>query len=84
MDFLKQISLKWKYFTGTLFYLSYSPNAYFYSRKRDRLEREFTPPPSGEAFDNPGKHPFCRGGAFSQILLTQRYASGGVASMNIC
>lgn len=68
MDFLKQLLLKWKYFTGTLFYLSYSPNAYFYSRKRDRLEREFPPPQTGEAFDNPGKllraEPSARGAIF--------------------
>lgn len=55
MDLKKQISQTWKYFLGTLFYLKYTPHAYLYSRQRDRIEREFAPPPTQEGFDNPGK-----------------------------
>lgn len=55
MDFFKQLSLKWKFFLGSLFYLSYAPYAYLYSRKRDAIERQFLKPPTGDTFDNPGK-----------------------------
>lgn len=55
MNLKKQISQKWKYFLGTLFYLKYTPHAFLYSRKRDRIEREFTPRRTEEGFDNPGK-----------------------------
>ncbi|MFB2922977.1 TIM-barrel domain-containing protein [Aerosakkonema funiforme] len=55
MNFWKQISQRWKYFTGTLFYLGFAPHAFLYSLKRDRIEQQFPPPQSDEAFDNPGK-----------------------------
>ncbi len=55
MNLSKKISMKFKYFLGSLFYLSYAPKAWLYSRKRDRLEREFPPPPTEDTFDQPGK-----------------------------
>ncbi|HEY9618656.1 MAG TPA: alpha-glucosidase, partial [Microcoleaceae cyanobacterium] len=51
----KDLSLKFKFFLGSLFYLTYAPYAYRYSRQRDRLEQQFTPPPSTEVIDSPGK-----------------------------
>lgn len=48
MTFSKQISQRWKYFLGSLFYLSYAPNAMIYSRKRDAIEKAFTPIETGE------------------------------------
>ncbi len=55
MNFSKQISQRWKYFWGSLFYLSYAPNAMIYSRKRDAIEKAFPPIATGEPFDYPGK-----------------------------
>ncbi len=55
MNFTKKLSLKLKFFLGSLFYLGYAPYAYLYSYKRDRIERQFAPKPNPEAFNNPGK-----------------------------
>jgi alpha-glucosidase len=55
MAFPKQLLQKWKSFKSWLFYLGYAPHAYVYSRTRDRLEREYAPPPTSEGFDQPGK-----------------------------
>lgn len=55
MDRLKQIQLKLKFFFGSLFYLSYAPKAFLYTRKRDRLERQFLTLPTKEGFGKPGK-----------------------------
>lgn len=68
MSLANQLLLKWKYFWGTMFYLSYAPYAFLYSRKRDRLEREYPVPPVAETFDHPGKllraEPSDRGATF--------------------
>ncbi|HEY9624542.1 MAG TPA: glycoside hydrolase family 31 protein [Crinalium sp.] len=50
----KRFQRKLKFFWGSLFYLTYAPYAYIYSRKRDRLEKQFPQPPA-EVIDNPGK-----------------------------
>jgi alpha-glucosidase len=55
MDFFKNLSLRLKFFFGSLFYLTYAHSAYLYSRKRDRLERQFAVPQTKEGFDKPGK-----------------------------
>jgi alpha-glucosidase len=55
MNLTKKLSLKFKYFLGSLFYASYAPKAYLYSRQRDRLERQANVPQSEESFDKPGK-----------------------------
>ncbi|HLO49042.1 MAG TPA: glycoside hydrolase family 31 protein [Kamptonema sp.] len=55
MSLIKQLSLKIKYYIGTLFYLTYAPHALVYSLKRDRLNRQFPAPPPTEGFENPGK-----------------------------
>ncbi|NEQ24819.1 MAG: DUF4968 domain-containing protein, partial [Microcoleus sp. SIO2G3] len=55
MKLSQKLSQKWKYFVGSLFYLSYTPKAYLYSRKRDRLERQVNSPQPEDTFDNPGK-----------------------------
>jgi len=39
----------------SLFYLSYAPKAYLYSRQRDRLESQIPAPQPEDSFDNPGK-----------------------------
>lgn len=56
-DRAKQLSLKVKFFLGSLFYLTYAPYAYRYSRYRDKLEQQFNPPPPSpsEVMENPGK-----------------------------
>ncbi|GEM_PF-3467444 len=68
MNRFKQIQLKLKYFWGSLFYLKYLPHAILYTRKRDRLEREFSKPPTEKGFDKPGKliraEPAARGANF--------------------
>ncbi|HIK16184.1 MAG TPA: hypothetical protein IGS53_13000 [Leptolyngbyaceae cyanobacterium M33_DOE_097] len=53
--FLKKISLKVRFFWGSLFYLTYTPYAYWYSLKRDRLEEKFADPVATEAAKTPGK-----------------------------
>jgi alpha-glucosidase len=55
MNLYKKLSLKFKYFLGSLFYLSYAPKAYLYSRQRDRLESQIPAPQPEDSFDNPGK-----------------------------
>lgn len=55
MSRLKKLFLKWKYFVGGLFYLGYAPYAIVYSRRRDRIERQFQSSPPLETFDHPGK-----------------------------
>ncbi|CAA9387277.1 hypothetical protein AVDCRST_MAG84-5403, partial [uncultured Microcoleus sp.] len=55
MNFVKQLSLKLKFFFGSLFYLKYVPHSFLYSRSRDRLERQFAPAPPCEGFNKPGK-----------------------------
>ncbi|MBL1174234.1 TIM-barrel domain-containing protein [Pantanalinema sp. GBBB05] len=51
----KKLSLKFKFFLGSLFYLTYAVYAYRYSRQRDRLEQQFTVPPTLEVVESPGK-----------------------------
>lgn len=53
----KQIALQIKFFLGSLFYLTYAPQAYWYSRRRDRLEQAFAPSTneSATAAKAPGK-----------------------------
>jgi alpha-glucosidase len=55
MNFAKQLSLKLKFFFGSLFYLKYVPHSFLYSRSRDRLERQEAPAPPCEGFNKPGK-----------------------------
>jgi alpha-glucosidase len=55
MRFLKQLSLKLKFVLGSLFYMKYVPQAFLYSRKRDRVERQFAPSPPSDTFAKPGK-----------------------------
>jgi alpha-glucosidase len=55
IDRFKQIQLKFKYLVGSLFYLSYAPKAFLYTRKRDIIERQFTIVPTEEGFEKPGK-----------------------------
>ncbi|MBD1881764.1 glycoside hydrolase family 31 protein [Coleofasciculus sp. FACHB-T130] len=55
MSLFKEISLKIRFVLGSLLYVSYMPQAWVYSRQRDRIEQEFLNPPADEAFDNPGK-----------------------------
>ncbi len=55
MNLFKKLSLRLKFFLGSLFYLSYAPKAFLYTRQRDRLEREFPPPQPEDTFDKPGK-----------------------------
>lgn len=54
MNLRKQLSLKFKYLTGTLFYASYAPKAWRYSRWKDRVESQVVMPVS-EGFATPGK-----------------------------
>jgi alpha-glucosidase len=51
---LKEIRLQLKFWQGSLFYATYAPQAYLYSRKRDRLER-LMPPETSASFEHPGK-----------------------------
>lgn len=48
--------------------MGYAPHAFLYSRKRDRIERQFLTPHTGEGFDSPGKlllaEPTVRGAHF--------------------
>jgi hypothetical protein len=55
MDLFKKISLRLRFFWGSLFYLTYAPKAYLYSRKRDRIERDFPIEQNEDTFDKPGK-----------------------------
>jgi alpha-glucosidase len=51
----KQWELKFKFWLGSLFYLTYAIYAYSYSFKRDRLEKRFLLPVPAEIVDQPGK-----------------------------
>lgn len=55
MTLLKDLAKQVRFFWGTLFYFTYAPQAWLYSRRRDRLERQFALPPSQEHFTHPGK-----------------------------
>lgn len=55
MDFFKQLSLKIRFFLGSLLYVSYAPKAYIYSRRRDAIERKFPSLASHDTFAQPGK-----------------------------
>lgn len=55
MTFTKQLSLKFRYFLGSLFYLSYAPKAFRYSRWKERVEQQVLVPPPAETFSQPGK-----------------------------
>jgi alpha-glucosidase len=55
MNLSKKLLLKFKFFLGSLFYATYAPKAYLYSRNRDRIERDFPPPQPEHTFDKPGK-----------------------------
>lgn len=51
---LKPLLLRIKFFIGSLFYLTYAPQAYWYSFRRDRLERDYLPPPVLGGVELPG------------------------------
>ncbi|MBW4693694.1 MAG: glycoside hydrolase family 31 protein [Lyngbya sp. HA4199-MV5] len=51
----KQLSLKVKFFLVSLFYLSYAPKAFRYSRWKEKVERDVPIAPPAETFDQPGK-----------------------------
>ena len=51
----KRWELKFKFWLGSLFYLTYAIYAYSYSFRRDRLEKQFLPPSTGEIVDQTGK-----------------------------
>ncbi|XGV98595.1 MAG: TIM-barrel domain-containing protein [Leptolyngbya sp. BL-A-14] len=55
MRWTKQLSLKVKFFLGSLFYLSYAPKAFRYSRWKEKVEREVAVVPPAETFEQPGK-----------------------------
>jgi alpha-glucosidase len=55
MTLIKQLSLKLKFFWGSLFYLSYAPKAYRYSRWKDKVEQRMAVPPSARNSTLPGK-----------------------------
>lgn len=50
----KQIWLKWKLLLGSLFFLQYMPDAFRYSCRRDRIERQATNPFPVETLAAPG------------------------------
>ncbi|WP_404786622.1 TIM-barrel domain-containing protein [Altericista sp. CCNU0014] len=54
MNWTKQLSLKIKFFLGSLFYLSYAPKAFRYSRWKEKVEREVAVPPPQITFKQPG------------------------------
>jgi alpha-glucosidase len=75
---MKQLSLKIKYFLGSLFYLSYAPKALRYSRWKDRVEQQFALPPAEKIFSQPGK-----------LLRAERLENGAQfyfeqAELNVC
>lgn len=49
LEIFKPLSLKIKFFLGSLFYLTYAIYAYSYSYQRDRLERKFLPIPEDQS-----------------------------------
>ncbi|NJN86845.1 MAG: hypothetical protein HC881_11700, partial [Leptolyngbyaceae cyanobacterium SL_7_1] len=44
----KRLWLQWKALRGKLFFLGYTPKAFWYSHRRDRLEQQFPPTPAIE------------------------------------
>ena len=55
MSSFKELKKQIRFFIGSLFYLTYAPKAWLYSRQRDWLEKKYQMPPTGEGFDRPGK-----------------------------
>jgi alpha-glucosidase len=55
MAFLKQLSLKLTFVLKSLFFLQYIPHAFFYSYKRDRINRRYLPNSSSDPVIQPGK-----------------------------
>jgi alpha-glucosidase len=51
---VKELALKFKFWWGSLFYATYAPQSYLYSRQRDRLERQQPSVPS-ESIIHPGQ-----------------------------
>ncbi|XWK89594.1 MAG: glycoside hydrolase family 31 protein [Phormidium sp.] len=64
----KELKLDLKFFWGSLFYLTYAPKAFIYSRWRDAVEAKYPTPTTGEKFASPGKllkaEPISRGATF--------------------
>jgi alpha-glucosidase len=55
MGFLEQISLKLRFLVKSLFYLRYTPSAFFYSLQRDRFDRYYLAKQASEPVISPGK-----------------------------
>jgi alpha-glucosidase len=55
MKLVKQLSLKFKFFLGSLFYLSYAPKALRYSRWKEKVERQIAVPLDSKSSTLPGK-----------------------------
>lgn len=55
MKLTKQLSLKWKFFLGSLFYLGYAPKAFRYTRWKERVEQQVNIPTPTDTFTSPGK-----------------------------
>jgi alpha-glucosidase len=55
MTLIKQLSLKLKFLWGSLFYLSYAPKAYRYSRWKDKVEQQTAVPSAAKSSKLPGK-----------------------------
>ncbi len=55
MTLVKQLSLKFKFFLGSLFYLSYAPKAFRYSRWKEKVERQISVSQDSSHFTSPGK-----------------------------
>lgn len=88
MTLTKQLSLKVKYFLGSLFYLSYAPKAFRYSRWKEKVEKEVNVPPPAETFKQPGKllrsEPSANGAHFyfEQAELEISFLAPDLARMN--
>ncbi|MBD3880162.1 glycoside hydrolase family 31 protein [Phormidium tenue FACHB-886] len=54
---IREYSLKFRFFLGSLFYLTYAPQAYLYSWRRDRIERQAAEAPSGQTVTVPELRP---------------------------
>lgn len=55
MKLVKKLKLKTKYFFGSLFYLSYAPKAFRYSRWKEKVERDVVLSKQSQTFESPGK-----------------------------
>jgi alpha-glucosidase len=55
MRLLQQLSLKLNFVLKSLFFLQYIPHAFFYSYKRDRINRQYLPDSSSAPVIKPGK-----------------------------